>query len=165
MAEQQQSSGGEFQDPLENYDPVEYQDNFERALAEKPVTAIHTQPFTAIAESTPVHEALQTLVGKDIASTLVVDKDQRLVGIFSDRDALDKVALEYDAVKDKPVSEVMTNHPIRIGEDESAAAALCVMASAGYRHVPIVAADGKVIGIVSPYRLVEFLQEQLDNGN
>lgn len=164
MSDSVQPNPEEFQDPLENYDPPEYNDDFERALAEEPVTSIHTQPCTAIAENTPVHAALKTLVGRDIASTLVVDRDGRLVGIFSDRDALDKVALEYDAVKDKPVSEVMTDHPIRVREGESAAAALCVMAAAGYRHVPVVAADEKVVGIVTPYRLVEFLQEQLGGG-
>jgi len=165
MAEHQQPDPEQFQDPLENYEPRQYKDDFERALAEKPVTSIQTQPFTAIAQDTPVYAALETLAGRDIASTLIVDQDQRLVGIFSDRDALDKVALEYDAVKDKPVSEVMTSKLVRVREDESAAAALCVMAAAGYRHVPVVAADETLIGIVSPYRVVEFLQEQLDSAN
>ena len=162
MSDQKRPDPEKFQDPLENYEPREYSDELERALAEEPVTSIHTQPFISISEDTPVHAALETLAGRDIASTLVVDQQERLVGIFSDRDALDKVALEYDAVKDKPVSEVMTANPIHVHEDESSAAALCVMAAAGYRHVPVVAADEKVIGMVSPQRVVEFLLEHLD---
>ena len=93
---------------------------------------------------------------------MVVDDQQRLVGVFSDRDALDKVVLEYDEVKDKPVRELMTKKPIRVREDESAAAALCVMAAAGYRHVPIVSADDTVMGMVSPRRVVEFLQQHFE---
>jgi len=161
MSSQEKPDPVEFQDPLENYEPHKYNDDFERALAEKPVSSLETQPFIAIAEDTPIHAALDTLAGKDIASTLVVDHDNRLVGIFSDRDALNRVALEYDSVKDKPVSEVMSDRPIRVDEDDSAAAALCVMAAAGYRHVPVVSADEKVVGIVSPHRLVAFLHEQL----
>ena len=164
MSEHERPDAAEFQDPLEDYEPRVYKDDFEQALAEKPVTAIRAQPFLSIPETTPVHAALATLAGRDIACTLVVDQDQRLVGVFSDRDTLDKVALEYDEVKDEPVSKVMTDHPIRVREHDSAAAALCVMASVGYRHVPIVAADEKVVGIVSPHRLAEFLQERLDSG-
>lgn len=155
MAEQPDPE--QFQDPLENYEPREYRDELERALAEEPVAAIHAQPFIAIPPDTPVHAALEKLVGRDIASLLVVDQ-QQLVGIFSDRDALDKVALEYDAVKDEPVSAVMTTNPVCVREDDSSAAALCVMAAAGYRHVPVVGADEKVVGIVSPHRVVDFLQ-------
>ena len=150
-----------FQDPLENYEPREYNDELERALAEEPVTAMHTQPFLAIPDSTPIHAALETLAGRDIASTLVTGSDERLVGIFSDRDVLDNVALEYDEMKDRPVSDVMTKNPIHVRDDESSAAVLCVMAAAGYRHVPVVDGGGKIVGIVSPQRVGEFLQQHL----
>ena len=79
--------------------------------------------------------------------------------MFSDRDALDKVALEYDEVKDQPVSEVMTANPIYIYESDPSAAALSVMAVSGYRHVPILDAHDNLAGIVSPQRLTEFLQK------
>ena len=150
-----------FQDPLENYEPREYQDELERALAEEPVNAIHAQPFVAISGDTPVRTALETLAGRDIASTLIVD-DGKLVGIFSDRDALDKVALEYDSVQYSPVREVMTDSPVFVREDDSSAAALSVMAAAGYRHVPVIGADERVVGIVSPHRVAEFLQQHFD---
>lgn len=162
MFQQERPDPETFQDPLENYEPREYNDALEQALAEQPVTEIHAHPFVTIDEDTPVHAALEKLAGKDIACTLVVDKQQRLVGVFSDRDALDKVALEYDQVKDKPVRELMSSKPIRVREEESAAAALCVMAAAGYRHVPIVSADDTLIGMVSPRRVAEFLQQHFD---
>ena len=164
MSQRELPDPEKFQDPLENYEPREYNDDLERALAEEPVTAIHAKPFIAVKEDTPVHAALQMLAGRDIASALVVDPEDRLVGVFTDRDVLDKVALEYDTVKDKPVSEVMTKNPIRAREDESSAAALCVMAAAGYRHVPVVTIDEKVIGIVSPQRVAEFLQKHFADG-
>lgn len=163
MAEQEYHDPEEFEDPLENYEPPTYRDELERALAEETVAAIHGKPFTLIAPDIPVHEALETLVGLDIACALVIDK-QRLVGIFSDRDALDKVALEYDEVKDKPVRDVMTKNPVFVRDDDSSAAALCVMAAAGYRHVPVVDVDDKPVGIVNPHRIVEFLQSHFNGG-
>jgi len=153
----------EFIDPLANFEPKIYADDLERALAEEQVSAIHSTPFVAIPQDTPIHSALETLVGNDIACTMIVDDEDRLVGVFSDRDALDKVALEYEEVRGKPVSEVMTKNPVFVHEDDSTAAALCVMAVAGYRHVPVKNADEKVTGIVSPRRVVEFVQYYFEN--
>ena len=105
-------------------------------MVEETIAAINTQPFVSIQPDMPVHSAIEMLVGRDIACALVVDED-RLVGVFSDRDALDKVALEYEQVKDKPVREVMTKNPFFVRDDDSPAAVLCVMAAEGYRHVPV----------------------------
>jgi CBS domain-containing protein len=147
----------DFQDPLEDYEPKTYDDPLEQALAETPVSAIQTQPFVAVAPETPVHAALERLAGQCVACALVADEG-RLVGVFSDRDALDRVALEYDAVKDKPVRDVMTTDPVFVRDDDCIGAALAVMAAVGYRHVPVLGAGGTLVGIVSPHRVVDFLQ-------
>jgi len=149
-----------FQDPLENYDPKQYDDPLERALAEENVTAIQSQPFAGVGPATPIAEALGKLVGEQIACLLVVD-DGRLVGVFSDRDVLEKVALEYDQLKDRPVREVMSPDPVHVYETDSAATALTVMAVSGYRHVPVVDVQGNAIGIVSPQRVTAFLRERM----
>ena len=146
----------EFQDPLENYEPPVYDDPLEEALMEEPVSAIHTQPFASVSPDTPVEVAIKQLVGQDIACLMVTEND-KLVGIFSDRDVLDRVSLRYDEVKKSPVRDVMTPKPVHVHESDSAAAALCVMAARGYRHVPVLDADEKVVGIVSPHRVTEFL--------
>ena len=74
-------------------------DQLERTLVEENVTAIRTQPCTVIAPDVPVQKALQTLVDLEIACLLVAE-DDRLVGVFTKRDVLDKVALNYDEVKE-----------------------------------------------------------------
>lgn len=148
----------EFQDPLENYDPPQYDDPLQRALAEEKVTAIQSQPYTSVSLDTSVADAIQKLVGKEIAC-LLVEEDGRLVGVFSDRDILDKVALEYEDVKDLPVRDVMTSDPVYVNESDSAAAALAVMAVSGYRHVPVVGLEHKLVGIISPQRVTRFLRD------
>jgi len=148
----------EFQDPLENYDPPEFDDPLEAALAEEPVTNIQMQPFSTISPDITVREALTLLTGEGIAC-LMVEEDEKLIGVFSDRDVQDKVALEYEALLDKPVREVMTDDPVYVWETDKAAAALGVMAVSGYRHVPIVSLELKPIGIVSPQRVTQFLQQ------
>lgn len=147
-----------FEDPLENYDPPQFDDPVERALHEQRASAIPSKPFAAVSADTPTAVALEKLVGKHIACLLVEDGG-RLAGVFSDRDVLEKVALEYDRVKDLPVREVMTVDPVHVHEDDAAAAVFSVMAVSGYRHVPVVDSDHAVVGIVSPQRATSFLQK------
>lgn len=157
MSDNSASSSEEFQDPLKNYDPPQYDDPLEKALVERTVASLHTQPYASVSPDTAVAEAMKKLVGDEIACLLVEDNGQ-LVGVFSDRDVLDQVALEYDQVKDKPVSTVMRTDPVFVRESDSAAAVLTVMAVSGYRHVPVLDTSDKLVGIVSPRRVTEFLR-------
>lgn len=147
----------DFQDPLENYDPKQYDDPLEEALAEQPAVAIQSIPYTCVSTDTPIHEALQKLAKLHVAC-LLIEEAGELVGVFTDRDALDKVALEYDAVKDHPVSEVMATDPVFVYDTDSAAAVLQVMAVQGFRHVPVLDLQRKILGIASPQRITEFMQ-------
>lgn len=151
-----QSAGSDFQDPLENYEARTFSDPVEQALGEGLVSEIQSQPFAAVSPDTTVEEALHKLVGKHIACLLVED-DGLLVGVFSDRDVLDRAALEYDDVKSRPVKDLMATDPVYVHESDTAAAALAVMAVSGYRHVPVVNEAGNLTGIISPHRMTEYL--------
>ncbi|NIL99096.1 MAG: CBS domain-containing protein [Planctomycetales bacterium] len=156
MSDSQFPSPEDFQDPLENYEPKTYEDPLEQALAEETVSAIRHEPYVRIPPDTPVQAAVEKLAGLHVAC-LLVEQEGKLVGVFSDRDVLSRVAEEYDQLKDQPVSEVMTNNPIYVYETDSPAAALAVMAVAGYRHVPVLNLDDQLVGIVSPQRVTAFL--------
>ncbi len=151
----------EFQDPLQNYDPKVYTNVLEKALAEETVVAIQHRPVAVTSTNTSIRDAVDQLANLQVACLLIEDEG-RLVGIFSDRDVLDKVALEFEQLKDRPVSEVMTKDPVFVYESDSAAAAISVMAVNGFRHVPVTDAKQKVLGIISPQRVTAFLRKQLN---
>jgi CBS domain-containing protein len=146
----------EFRDPLENYDPKKYDDRLEEALCEETVAAIQHEPYECISPETTVEAAVKKLAGLHIAC-LLVEKEGSLLGVFSDRDVLNKVALEYGELRSRPISEMMTSNPIYVYETDSAAAALAVMVVAGFRHVPVLNLSSKLVGIVSPQRVTAFL--------
>lgn len=150
---------GEFEDPLENYEPQEYGDSVAEALAEETVASIRSKPYAEISPDKPVYGALQALAGLKVASLLVV-KDQKLVGVFTERDALERVASRYHDVKHLPVREVMTANPVVVYETDPAGAALSAIAVAGYRHVPVLDIHDHVVGVISPHRVFEFLQKR-----
>lgn len=150
----------EFEDPLEDYSPPDFDDPVEEAIHNTHVADIQTQPHLCVAPDTSVREAMSLMAGHQIACVLVEENEQ-LVGVFADRDVLDKVALEYDSVIDGPVNAVMSTDPVSVLEADPVAKVLSVMALSGYRHVPVVSPAGKTVGIVSPHRVGDFLQDYL----
>ena len=77
---------------------------------------------------------------------LLVTENGRLVGIFTDRDALVKLAGQ--GTEHRPIGELMTRDPVVLRHDDPIAVAIHKMAVGGFRHVPIVD-DGRPIAVVS----------------
>ena len=88
---------------------------------------------------------------------LVVD-DGRLVGIFTDRDAVLKVAGR--PLESRPIEELMTHDPVVLRHDDTIAVAINKMAVGGFRHIPIVE-HGRPIGLVSARDVFRHLAESL----
>jgi len=102
---------------------------------------------TATKEMT-VRSACCLMTEKRIGALLVVENN-RITGIFTERDALNKIlsaGVDPDATK---VSQVMVSNPQTIGVDKPLAHALYMMAEGGFRHVPVVDANGTPLGMVS----------------
>lgn len=150
------TSQDEYQDPLKNYDPPTYADETEQTLCEAKVADLQITPLIAVDVSSTVAQAIRLMAEKDIASVMVVD-GEKLVGIFSTRDVLLKVAEQYEQLKDKSISEVMTNKLVRVYDGDSPAKALNLMAVGGFRHLPVVNLEEKLVGMLGPRRLSAYL--------
>ncbi len=134
----------------------------ESVLAEKTVECITSRPYTSVSPDTCLKMALETLVELDVGC-LMIEESGRLVGVFSEWDVLHRVAGNFsDAeLESVSVSEVMSRDPTYVYESDSVAAVLTVLALCGCRHVPVLAADDTVAGIVSPKRLAAFLHDEV----
>jgi CBS domain-containing protein len=151
----------DFQDPLKNYDGPDYADALERSIAEDSVAVMKITPFSSISSQTTVHDAMKLMAKNSIASLLVVNENGKLVGIFSERDVLNKIADRFEDLKDSPVTKVMTHEPMYVYVTDSPGKAMNLMATAGFRHVPILDVDDKVVGMLGPRRVTRFLQTHL----
>jgi CBS domain-containing protein len=104
------------------------------------------EPVTAPSRMT-VSEAARLMKHRNIGALMVVEED-RLVGMFTERDALFRVlAAGLDAAETQ-LSDVMTANPQTISAASGFTVALQMMHDGRYRHLPVVE-DGRVIGIVS----------------
>jgi CBS domain-containing protein len=94
-----------------------------------------------------VSEAAKLMAKRKVGAVMVVER-QRLVGIFTERDAVFRVIARGRDARTTRLAEVMTTAPHTIDPDKSFGYALLVMHENGFRHVPVIE-NGKVIGIVS----------------
>ena len=92
-------------------------------------------------------EVAQTLRERQVGAGMVV-AGGKLVGIFTERDALFRVLAEGRDPRTTPVGEVMTRDPQTIHPDRPFVDALRMMHDGRFRHVPIVE-DGRPMGMVS----------------
>ncbi len=139
--------------PLVQFDPCggELEESITRHCIDVLVPKI---PVTIEAD-TPVRQAVKQMNERRIGCLLVQEKDA-LVGVFTERDLLNKVSADL-ATLDQPVSRFMTAAPVTIDKKDSIAYALHAMDLGGYRHMPIVDDEGKPTGIISVRDILRFL--------
>ena len=112
--------------------------------------AIHS-----VGPDTPVTECVRTMTAEKIGALLVME-GERLTGIFTERDALNKVlAADLDPHSTK-VSEVMTKDPYSTPPTATVGDAMQLVTQRRFRHLPIVE-NGKVLAVISSGDLTHWL--------
>ncbi len=104
----------------------------------------------AVDRATTLQEAASRMHERRVGAVVVLDENERLVGIVTERDVLRAVAT---GGVEGPVSDVMTPSPETVEPDESAGQAAVLMIHGGFRHLPVVD-DGAVVGMISIRDLV-----------
>jgi CBS domain-containing protein len=142
---------------LAGHDTPQSATTFRGRLLGERLDKLDMAPPEIVDASVVVDEAIRRMHDKAIDCVLVVEGG-RLVGIFTDRDAVLKVA--GTKAGGRPISSVMTHDPVVLRHDETIAVALNKMAVGGFRHIPIVE-DGRPTGVVSARDVFHHLAESL----
>jgi IMP dehydrogenase len=109
----------------------------------------------SIEGSATVLEAVTTMVAANVGSLLVME-DGRLAGIVTERDYLRRVTLEDRDERTTPVREIMTSELMYVGPDASVEECMAVMTERRIRHLPVLADEQTILGVVSIGDLVKF---------
>ena len=149
----------ECQQPLGHLSNPKPATKIERNLVKEPLRTIHHGPAVSVPPDTPVAEVLQMLVDRSIGCMLIVEEG-RLVGIFSERDALMRLGTESSEFGQQPISQFMTPDPETLDIDDKIAFALHKMDVGGYRHIPVLE-QGGVAGVVSIRDILGYITEDL----
>ncbi|HEY6547597.1 MAG TPA: CBS domain-containing protein [Vicinamibacteria bacterium] len=123
------------------------------------VRALEPRTPVCVSESASIREAITLMVEQEIGA-LLVEREGRAVGIFTERDVLRRVVLR-GLDQARPVSEVMTRDPETLRLEDGIAFALNRMIVGGFRHVPIVDEGGRPQAVLSLREVVAFITELL----
>ena len=114
---------------------------------------VRGQELAQLPGTSTIREAARYMVEHSVGSVLVVE-DGELRGIFTERDAL----RVFVATRRNPdltrLADVMTETPQTLLQDASLQDAAQSMAAGRFRHMPVVDANGKILGVVSQRDLI-----------
>jgi CBS domain-containing protein len=95
-----------------------------------------------------VAEAAKIISEKRIGAIVIVGMENRISGIFTERDVVHAIAKSGKDCLDQPVASVMTSKVYRCSEETTVNELMELMTRHRFRHVPV-EANGKLAGIIS----------------
>lgn len=113
---------------------------------------ISISPFTS------VYNALEMMVEMNVGALLVLDND-KLVGVFTEKDYARKVILKGKSSRETPVGDIMTTELITVKPEDTIDECMKLMTGKFIRHLPVME-DGKLAGLVSIGDVVKFIIDE-----
>ena len=101
----------------------------------------------SIDHTSTVYDAIATMVKNNVGSILVMD-DNKLVGIFTERDYLRRIILQGRTSKTTLIGEVMTDELVWVDPQYTVEECMAVMTKTKCRHLPVLD-DEEVVGVIS----------------
>jgi CBS domain-containing protein len=113
------------------------------------VKRIMTADVKSCSPDNTVAAAARIMSNRDCGIVPVVDAQQKLLGVITDRDVCLAVATRLRSPEELPVRDVMTKKIHTCSPDDDARAALNLMKNHAVRRLPVVMADGRLAGLIS----------------
>jgi len=104
------------------------------------------QESATVPPESTVADAIRLMLARRVGAAVVVDAN-RVVGIFTERDVLRKLALSGRDPEEVPVSELMTTPVESASPQTSPGDALASMLEHHFRHLPVVDSSGRLRGV------------------
>ncbi|KAM9994960.1 hypothetical protein ACTFIY_001134 [Dictyostelium cf. discoideum] len=109
-----------------------------------------------VGENETVYNAIKVMNDKKVGATIVVDRNNRMCGIFSERDYLSKVDLRGLSPKETLVKDVCTKQIITVSSDSGATKCLSIMSKRNIRHLPVIE-NKRLLGMLSIGDIVKYI--------
>lgn len=121
----------------------------------------------AVNVETTAADAINLMISNRVGAVAVVDKDNKVAGIFTERDVLKKLALSGRDPAKTAVRDLMTTPVMMATVHTTPGEALQTMVDRHFRHLPVVDEHAKLLGLLSVRNLlqaqVDELKQQLDS--
>ncbi|MBW8687682.1 CBS domain-containing protein [Chitinophaga rhizophila] len=114
----------------------------------------------AIQPDDTVFDALSVLVDKNVGALVVLGDNERVVGIFSERDYARRVILKGRASKETLIREIMTENPFTVMEEDSIQDCMVKMTDKHIRHLPVTDDQLRLVGMISIGDVVKYIIDE-----
>ena len=126
------------------------------------------RPVVTVQESDDLVAAAQQMREHHVGYLVVVEPEPttrhlRPVGVITDRDIVVAVVAKDVEPASLTVGDVMTRDPVVVRDDASLSTALTEMSAIGVRRLPVVDAEGLLVGVISLDDIIEALAAELGN--
>ena len=132
----------------------------EKSLLHDRIEILKPRPPLCVFPESAVGEVLQQMVIKRMGCAAVVDDHQHLLGIFTERDALQRLNVDTARLRSRPIREFMTTQPTTLRARDKIAYALHRMDVGGFRHLPILDDNQRLVGVISIRGILAYLTER-----
>lgn len=134
--------------------------DIERNLLKQSLEVVATKDYVEISPDTTVRDAIDLMNKGGFHSAMIIE-NKSIVGIFTERDILYKLAKQFRDKADSPVSDFMTTNPVTLRSQDPIVFGLNRMMVGEYRHIPI-EKDGQLSGMVSVRDVLRYMVEQIN---
>ena len=131
--------------------------DFQLHLETETVERAHPAKPICAAPEDSIRTVLRILQEAKTGAAMVC-RDGKLLGIFTERDALKLLAQGADL--SAAVSTVMIGNPTTLRAKDTIGAAISLMSSGGFRRLPILDSSGKITGVLKVSGILRYLVEQ-----
>ena len=130
-------------------------------MAERTVIQSITQRhLVSLAPVATVYQAACVMTRANCGSVLILEASAELLGIVTERDLMTRVVAKGLDPKATSVTDIMTRGPICVGPETKVTDAIVIMIERGFRHLPIVTPERKILGVFS---VRDALPREVDN--
>lgn len=121
---------------------------------------VSNQDLLTLPKTATVEQAAISMAERHVRSVLVVDAD-KLVGVFTGTDLIERVIAVGKGARSTALSEVMSASPATIAPDRPAIEALRMMHDGGFRHLPVVQ-NSKLVAVLSRRDFIREEEDEID---
>lgn len=120
-----------------------------RDLIEAPLSALNPSKVKCLYDTASVHDVVLLMQEYKFGSVVIINHQNKLVGIITERDILMKVVGKIKNKKRTNVKHIMTANPIALKGSDKLVFVMHNMYTGGFRHVPVVNDQDEVVGMIS----------------
>lgn len=135
-------------------------DQYQRVMMTAPVGDLLTGKDLLVSNPSDSIQTIVKIFQEQNKNCVLIYKKKKLVGIISFRDILRKVAVSRKDLSALKAEDVMTPNPEYVKADDPIAYAVNKMAMGGFRHLPVLAADGAPLSIIMIKDVLKYLSRR-----